>query len=301
MIVDSCAQKARELYIQAMGLVPTQEEWDTEWKQKSDVLEEDMEKAEKMMEKAERDHANAMKDLPVPSPGPVPSGGGAKALPKVDIHLQPDPLTEDSKVTEYKMWLEGLKLWMDMSSISDQSEKNKITILKRVISHHIAVRCDLESKTTLVEALAAIDKDFWTRYPIVSLRLEYGKLKQKGSQRFTDFISEQTQLGRLAEVATMTPDAYAAMLLINGCTDPKLLHKLLELGEDDFSVAKLTEVARKYEAEELLMASLKKKVVKDEKIRAVNVQEPRCFRCDKPGHVRSTCQEPVSNLSCKIC
>ena len=80
--VDSCAQKARELYIQAMGLVPTQEEWDTEWKQKSDVLEEDLEKAEKMMEKAERDHANAMKDLPVPSPGPVPSGGGAKALPK---------------------------------------------------------------------------------------------------------------------------------------------------------------------------------------------------------------------------
>ena len=99
----------------------------------------------------------------------------------------------------------------------------------------------------------------------------------------------------------MTPDAYAAMLLINGCTDPKLLHKLLELGEDDFSVAKLTEVARKYEAEELLMVSLKKKGVKEEKIRAVNVQEPKCFRCDKPGHVRSTCPEPVSNLSCKIC
>ena len=82
--VDSSVQKARELYIETMGLIPT-EEWDAEWARKSDELEADMEKAEKMMEKAERDHANAMKDLPVPAPGPVPSGGGAKALPKVDI------------------------------------------------------------------------------------------------------------------------------------------------------------------------------------------------------------------------
>ena len=173
--VDSSVQLARELYITVMGLI-TDDEWNAEWLQKSDALEEDMNKAERVMEKAERDYARAMKDQPSPSPGPpgpAPSGG-AKQLPKVDIHLQPDSLTEDSKVTEYKVWLEGLKLWMNMSSLNEQSEVDKITILKRVISHHIAVRCDLESKTTMVEALAAIDKDFWTRYPVVSLRLEYG-------------------------------------------------------------------------------------------------------------------------------
>ena len=70
-VVFENVQKARELYIETMGLIPT-EEWDAEWARKSDELEADMEKAEKMMEKAERDHANAMKDLPVPAPGPVP-------------------------------------------------------------------------------------------------------------------------------------------------------------------------------------------------------------------------------------
>ena len=107
--VDNCVQLARELYIEVTGLVSV-EEWDAEWLEKSNELEEDLEKAEKTMARAERDYANAMKDQPSPSPGPAPSGGGAKPLPKVDIHLQPDALTEDSKVTEYKVWLEGLKL-----------------------------------------------------------------------------------------------------------------------------------------------------------------------------------------------
>ena len=299
--VDSSVQLARELYITVMGMV-TESEWDSEWLQKSDDLEDDMKKAERVMEKAERVYAMAMKDQePTPGPpGPVPAAGG-KQQPKVDIHLQPDPLTEDSKATEYKVWLDGLKLWMNLSSLNEQKEIDKITILKRVISHHIAVRCDLDLKTTMAEAMAAIDKDFWNRYPVISLRIEYGKMKQKSSQKFTDFISEQQQFGQLANVEDMTSDAYSAMLLINGCVDPNLLKKLLELGEDEFTVAKITAVARKYESEEVLLSSLKKKGPKNETIRAVNAKEARCFRCDKPGHVRDTCQEPVQNLSCQVC
>ena len=42
-LVFGNVQKARELYIETMGLIPT-EEWDAEWAEKSDDLEADMEK-----------------------------------------------------------------------------------------------------------------------------------------------------------------------------------------------------------------------------------------------------------------
>ena len=217
-----------------------------------------MNRAERTMEKAERMYAHAMKQTtpaPAPQPGPAPGPAGGKQQPKVDIHLQPSPLTEDSKPTDYKEWKDGFSLWMTLSSLNEQKEADKITILRRVVSHQIAMRCDLDAKGTMQEALAAIDKDFWSRYPTVSLRLEYGKMKQKSSQKFTDFISEQRQLGELANVEDMSADQYSAMLLINSCVDKDLLEKLLELGEDDFTVAKITAVARKYESEEVLMTS----------------------------------------------
>ena len=46
--VDSSVQLARELYIEVMGLI-TVDEWNAEWLQKSDALEEDMNKAERVM------------------------------------------------------------------------------------------------------------------------------------------------------------------------------------------------------------------------------------------------------------
>ena len=128
--VDSSVQLARELYITVMGMV-TEAEWEAEWLQKSDALEEDMNKAERTMQKAERDYATAMKEqAPTPGPpgpGPAPA---AKQQPKVDIHLQPDPLTEDSKATEYKVWKDGLQLWMNLSSLNKekgQAEQREVT------------------------------------------------------------------------------------------------------------------------------------------------------------------------------
>ena len=64
-----------------MGLVSV-EEWDAEWLQKSNDLEEDLDKAEKTMARAERDYAMAMKDQPSPSPGPAPRGAVPSSSPR---------------------------------------------------------------------------------------------------------------------------------------------------------------------------------------------------------------------------
>ena len=92
-------------------------------------------------------------------------------------------------------WKEGFKLWMNLSSLNDQTEGDKITILKRVVSHQLATRCDLDSKATVTEALASIKKDFWDPYPTMALRLEYGRMRQKAGQKFTDFIGELHKMG----------------------------------------------------------------------------------------------------------
>ena len=180
--VDTCVQRCRELYIEVMGLVSS-EEWEAEWAEKSDELEEDMNRAERALEKAQKIHSYAIRQAtptPGPQPGPAPGPAAGKQQPRVDIHLQPSPLTEDSKPNDYREWQEGFSLWMNLSSLNEQKEADKITILKRVISHQIAVRCDLDAKRSIAEALSAID--FWSRYPTVALRLEYGRLRQKSSQ-----------------------------------------------------------------------------------------------------------------------
>ena len=206
-----------------------------------------LEEAEHKVEKAQQVYDLAVRDTapplgpplgPLPDPGPHTSTGAARQ-PKIDIHLQPDTLTEDSNPTEFMEWMDGLKLWMDMSFLLKAAEATKIGVMKRVITPQLATRCDVDNKRTLTDALATIENDFRERYPTITLRLEYGRMKQKASQKFSDFASELKRMGEMANADAMAPDQYQSMLLINGTTDKELLKKFLEMGKAEFTVQKI--------------------------------------------------------------
>ena len=82
--------------------------WDKDWKTKSDEVENMLGKAEKTLEKAQHIYDMAVKDTvtpgPPPPPGPGPSPAPSKQQPKIDIHLQPVVLTEDSNPTKFLEW-----------------------------------------------------------------------------------------------------------------------------------------------------------------------------------------------------
>ena len=101
----------------------------------------------------------------------------------------------------------------------------------------------------LTDAVATIENDFWARYPTITLRLEYGRMKQKAEQKFSDFASGLKKMGEMANADAMTPDQYQSMLLINGTTDKELLKKILEMGKAEFTVQKICDKAKIYKSE----------------------------------------------------
>ena len=166
-----------------IGTIVDEDTYNTQYQPKYTYMETKPEEKEEQMEKADQVYKRALRDqAPDPPPPPV-DGGGARApfIPKIEMKLAPDLLTDEIRPLEYNAWVEKCDFHFKMSGMANQDEKLIIALLKTVVSDQISVRCDMEAATDMVGALARIDKDYsnsnWDNHPIITMRLTYAKMK----------------------------------------------------------------------------------------------------------------------------
>ena len=128
-----------------------------------------------------------------------------------------------------------------------------------VITSQLATRCNVDNKRTLTDALATIENDFWERYPTLTLRLEYGRIKQKAGQQFSDFASE-----------------------------------LKKMGKAEFTIQKICAKAKIYESEQIVLDSLKKKNKGGELVKMVTTKETCCWSPDRAQPVATVATQKRS-------
>ena len=207
---ERSVQRCRDLYVEISSLVD-EGVYAADFQPRYNEMEAKFLTFEEKREKAQYIHERALRDVPPPpvidgGGGGGGGGGGARAppLPKVDIHLQPDTLHDDTVPLEYMEWKQKFDMYYKLSGMTAQEEKLKISFLKMVVAPQVTTRCDIEASPTLTDALAKIDQDYWETHPNRTLRLAYGRMRQRSQQKFSDFAAELKRQGELANVSDMT-------------------------------------------------------------------------------------------------
>ena len=219
---------------------------------------------------------------------------GAAATPKLiaksEISLKPEVLTKSMKPVEYRSWVKKFKDWYGTSNFKMTSVENQVAYLRSVMEAELIDQVDFEGATSIDVALARVEQEFKKSHPLLNRRVTLLTMKQPEGQLMSDYLVAFKQVGKEADVDTMTPEDLKAVLIISSCTNKELVTKLLEMNPavaDKPSVVELEKVITDFEvrkkSEELLNP--------DPKSRRVDASKAKCFKCQKKGHFWRDCKE----------
>ena len=221
------------------------------------------------------------------------SGGGGglpKLVAKSELSLKPEVLTKSMKPVEYRSWVKKFNDWYGTSNFNLTTVENQIAYLRSVMEAELVDQVDFEGATTIQEAMDRVEREFKKTHPLLNRRVTLLTMKQPEGQLMSDHLVAFKQVGKEADVDTMSPEDLKAVLIISSCTNKELVTKLLEMSPaepDKPTVAELEKVITDFEvrkkSEELLNP--------DSKSRRVDASKVKCFKCQKRGHFWRDCKE----------
>jgi hypothetical protein len=143
-------------------------------------------------------------------------------------------------------------------------------------------------------ALAIMQKDHQTRWPIHNRRVNLFKEQQKEDQSFDQWHIHLYGLGEHANVDGLTGRDWLLFLLIQSCKDPILKKKIFNLDDDKVMLHSMLALARKYKKAERACAekeSINNIFVKKESKHRQNcpAKADTCTNCKKRGHHTIIC------------
>ena len=228
--------------------------------------------------------------------------GGAAAAPKLmaksEISLKPDVLTKSMKPVEYRSWVKKFKDWYGTSNFNLTTVENQVAYLRSVMDAELVEQVDLDGATSIDVALARVEQEFKKTHPLLNRRVTLLTMKQPEGQIMSDYLVAFKQVGKEADVDTMSSEDLKAVLIISSCTNKELVTKLLEMNPtvaDKPSVVELEKVITDFEvrkkSEELLNP--------DPKSRRVDASKATCFKCKQKGHFWRDCKGPADKTEQK--
>ena len=118
---------------------------------------------------------------------------------------------------------------------------------------------NLDDATSIDMALARVEQEFKKTHPLLNRRVTLLTMKQPEGQLMSDYLVAFKQVGKKADVESISPEDLKAVLIISSCTNKELVTKLLEMNPtvaDKPTVVELEKVINDFEvrkkSEELL-------------------------------------------------
>jgi hypothetical protein len=195
------------------------------------------------------------------------AANGRNAGPKkIDYYLKPKILGEDFTTSELRTWWSGMVFfwaaqametgdieirWANFYDCMHSTQKN---YFKPRMPRGIEI-CNTrnvgDANTDHRTALAIVQQDQETKWPIHTRRVNLFKQEQKEDQSFHQWHIHLYNLGEDAKVDKPTGRDWLLFLLIQSCKSNVLRKKILNLPDNEIMLENVLTLARKYESTEV--------------------------------------------------
>ena len=271
--------------------------------------------------------------LSAPAHVPVAAGaaGGGAARVRPDETLKPQSLLSLSyNPDEMRTWMVTFMAYYDSSRFDTCSvpvqqayllnclDATLATRLREGMGHDTPIK-RVRANPGLVTCEGLIEQEFLRKYPVFVRRLRFFNYRQSSGQLFSDYAAKLRKIGDEAELARIGVDELYVYRWLTGCTDEKLLGKMLEKGTCNQN--DLRDVYRIYEqaiGAQQALAPGGGAQNHNSRIDSGGAPGnggggrgrsksrgrddgggPRCWRCDKTKHGPEEC--PHKNATCYYC
>ena len=234
---------------------------------------------------------------------PGDPGAGASSY-KIEASFKPKKdLSDEFNLTEFKNWLEEFWAYHEISKLSKASNEVQKMVLKSCCSSDFLSKLDLSHAIDVKECIKIMEESFKKANPRLLMRHRYLKLCQEKGEEVSEFMAKEAKLARDADIAEINPEELRAHVLMAGIQEKELVKKLLEVKEEELSVAKIKEVSEIYTEQTKTVDGLVKgaKAARVDGGNSTNSSEVTCWTCQGTGHRSTECKVSPSELHCDHC
>ena len=235
------------------------------------------------------------------------SSGAGPSSYKIEASFKPKKdLSDEFNLTEFKNWLEEFWAYHEISKLSKASDEIQKMVLKSCCSSDFLSKLDLSHAIDVRDCIKIMEESFKKANPRLLMRHRYLKLCQDKGEEVSEFMAKEAKLARDAGIAEITPEELRAHVLMAGMQEKELVKKLLEVKEEDLSVAKIKEVSEIYtEQTKTVDGLVKRSGAKVARVDGENSEDSSksvtCWTCGGSGHRSPECKIPPSQLHCDHC
>jgi hypothetical protein len=193
------------------------------------------------------------------------AANGQQGPKKIDYHLKPKILGKEFTTSELRIWCHRMTFFWDAQLMETRDEQvrwaNFYDCMHGSLEKYYepkmprgigicTARNAGDPQADQRTALAIMQKDHQTRWPIHNRRVNLFKEEQKEDQSFDMWQVHLYALGKDANLDGLTGRDWLLFLLIQSCKDPILKKKIFDLDDDEVTLHNVLAVARKYEKAE---------------------------------------------------
>ena len=212
-------------------------------------------------------------------------------------------MSDEFNLTEFKNWLEEFWAYHEISKLNKASNEVQKMVLKSCCSSDFLSKLDLSHAIDVKECIKIMEESFKKANPRLLMRHRYLKLCQEKGEEVSEFMAKEAKLARDADIAEINPEELRAHVLMAGIQEKELVKKLLEVKEEELSVAKIKEVSEIYTEQTKTVDGLVKgaKAARVDGENSTNSSEVTCWTCQGTGHRSTECKVSPSELHCDHC
>ena len=223
---------------------------------------------------------------------------------KLEPSFEPKPaLKVDMSPEEVQNWERQFHMYYDISALKNADMATQRAVILNCLHPELQMKVfeALSGVVDIKTGLAVIREEIRKRHPRVVRRHNLFSLEQKKDEyKFSDTLSRLDTLAKEAELTDMSKDSILCHLMLRACRNDDLRGKMLEVEEDDMTVARLKEVVERFETIQATNHGLgERETVKRAKAGEGNT----CYRCQERDskHFASSCPVPATSLFCRTC
>ena len=201
------------------------------------------------------------------------AGGGRRW--KLEAAFQPkQKLSMEMTQVEIAGWKRAWKIFYNFSGMENAPIDLVRLALEGTLEENLVTRVepDLLLCESKEEMLEVIEREIILRNLKIVSWFRWMKTRQRGDEKYTDFLAREKTLRTLAAIPEMTTETWIAHVQMQGCTNDVLLKELLKIKEDELSETSIKEIATKWELINATKRGLKNNDEKPIKVRQVKTQ-----------------------------
>ena len=201
------------------------------------------------------------------------AGGGRKW--KFEAAFQPkQKLSMEMTQVEIAGWKRSWKSFYTISELYNAPiDLVRLTLMGTLEENLVSrVETSLLECESIGEMLQVIEEEIILRNPKIVSRFQWMKTRQRGDEKYTDFLARENTLRTLAAIPEMTTETWIAHVQMQGCNNEDLLKELLKIKEDELTESTIKETATRWELINATKKGLRNSEEKPGKVRQVKTK-----------------------------